>query len=150
MRAAESRRKQPAEWMSVDRFASPDNAVLRRFNSVFYTTGGNGGDALIQDWSGDNNYAFPPYCLIGDTLAKLRTCRARGVVVVPFNTAYPWWPMVTRRRSNPHVVDTWRLYKRTGLISKAGFQVKLGAMPDFLAVLIDYGDDRPRLPPRRR
>ena len=142
--------QQPAKWMSVDRFASPDNAVLRRFNSVFYTTGGNGGDALIQDWSGDNNYAFPPYCLIGDTLAKLRTCRARGVVVVPFNTAYPWWPMVTRRRSNPHVVDTWRLYKRTDLISKAGCQIKLGAMPDFLAVLIDYGDDRPRLPPRRR
>ena len=125
-------------WFEVDRFASTANHKLRRFNSILYATDGNGGDALVCSWGGRNNYAFPPYCLIGSVLAKLRADRACGVVVAPLDTRRPWWPLVTRRHSNPHVVATTTLWKKDGLIASGDTPVKEGGMPSFLAVLVDF------------
>jgi hypothetical protein len=54
---------------SVDRFASPHNAKLARFDAFFWCPGVGGVNAFTQDWGGAGvSYCFPPPHLVPRTL----------------------------------------------------------------------------------
>ena len=85
---------------TIDRFATSRNAqpLLQpntgRFCSSFYEDEAECVDSLGADWSGDNNWCFPPYKLIGLTIYHLRRCRAVGTLVVPYWAHGPFWPLL--------------------------------------------------------
>ena len=45
---------------TIDQYASAANARLPRFHTAFPDAKGLGAGAMAHDWSGENNYAFPP------------------------------------------------------------------------------------------
>ena len=49
-------------------------------------------DALQQNWSNERNYAFPPFCLIMRSLAKLREQGGELVLVIPVWPMQVWYP----------------------------------------------------------
>lgn len=65
-----------AKWgpHTIDRFASYYNAQLPRFNSKFASPGCSGVDALVQDWTGENNWVCPPVGLIVGAVQVLTAC----------------------------------------------------------------------------
>ena len=56
----------------IDLFANRLNAQLPAFFSWKLNPQGLASDAFQQAWNTGRNYAFPPFCLIMKTLAKLR------------------------------------------------------------------------------
>ena len=69
--------------LTVDRFESPTNNKLPRFNARWNAATAEAVDAFTQDWNGDNNYLAPPLRLIPRVLRHLRKCRAHGVLLAP-------------------------------------------------------------------
>ena len=63
---------------SVDRFASPANAHIDRFNSRFWALGSEAVDALTCDWSNDNNWQFPPVYLIPRVIRYAQSAGAKS------------------------------------------------------------------------
>jgi hypothetical protein len=49
-------------------------------------------DVLQQDWSYEKSYAFPPFCLIMWSLAKLRAQGAELILVTPLGPTQAWYP----------------------------------------------------------
>ena len=50
-------------------------------------------DALLQDWKESLLYAFPPFCLIGRCLEKIRRSGSIKVVLIaPMWMSQPWYP----------------------------------------------------------
>jgi hypothetical protein len=80
--------------MTVDRFASSENAKLRRWNSRFHEPGTEAVDALRQDWKGEVNYACPPLALLSQVIELVRVQEADVTLVVPVWPAQPWWPIL--------------------------------------------------------
>ena len=65
---------------SLDRFASPYNTQLARFNSRSWSPGAEAIDAFTLDWSQENNWLCPPFvCLITKVISDLRACSAQGI-----------------------------------------------------------------------
>ena len=82
-----------AKWgpHTIDRFASYYNAHLPRFNSKFASPGCSGVDALVQDWSRENNWVCPPVGLVVDAVRVLTACSGRGTLIIPeWPSAYSW------------------------------------------------------------
>ena len=48
-------------------------------------------DAFLLDWKGLKGYAFPPFCLIGRCLVKVRKEGATIVLVAPVWPSQPWY-----------------------------------------------------------
>ena len=52
-------------WVfSIDRFANHYNTKLERFNSKFHVPETKGMDAVLQEWSEENNLFVPPVKVI--------------------------------------------------------------------------------------
>ena len=47
---------------------------------------------IQQDWSHEKSYAFPPFCLIMRSLAKLRAQGAELILVTPLWPMQAWYP----------------------------------------------------------
>ena len=77
---------------AIDRFANHVNAKLPRFNSIFWNPGSECIDTFVMNWSGENNYACPPICLILRVL--LHTHKASGTLIVPLWHSAPFWPII--------------------------------------------------------
>lgn len=79
--------------MTVDRFATPLNTLLPRFNSRTLTLcpGTEAVDAHAQPWAGEHNFRNPPLALVAPTLRKIRDERASAVVIVPVWPVQDWW-----------------------------------------------------------
>jgi hypothetical protein len=81
---------------SVDRFASPHNAKLPRFNAFFWCPGVEAVNAFSQNWGGNGvSFCFPPPDLVARTLQHSRACRARIALVVLGWRSAPWWPLLS-------------------------------------------------------
>ena len=90
--------------LSVDLFATAENAIVPRFFAQFPEPLAEGVDALAQpDWGRSScpgcgqihrecAFAFPPRALLPAFVAKARADGLRGVVVVPFTPSDPAWP----------------------------------------------------------
>ncbi len=79
---------------TFDRFADCSNTHCPLFNSRFYSPGCMAVDAFCQDWSGYNNWVVPPVCLAGRCIVHFKTCRAKGMLVVPKWTSQIFYPML--------------------------------------------------------
>jgi len=80
---------------TVDRFADSRNTKVEAFNSRFYCPKTQGVNAFSLNWKNEFNWLCPPTSLIIKTIKHLRTCKARGVLLVPeWQSAY-FWPILT-------------------------------------------------------
>lgn len=84
--------------MTLDAFAEPHNAQLRRFACRYPLPGAVRRSGLWADFRQERVYAFPPPSLIPVLLHRLLDLRAQALVVVPVRRDAVWWPLWTKYR----------------------------------------------------
>lgn len=77
---------------TIDLFASYLTAQCPKYYSWMPDPGSSGVDAFTHKWE-DGFYAFPPFCLVGRVLRKVREDNVTGIVVAPKWTAQTWYPL---------------------------------------------------------
>lgn len=77
----------------IDLFASRLNAKCSKYVSWKRDPSAFNVDAFTVNWSRYFFYAFPPFSLILKCLRKIINDRATGIMVVPFWTSQPWYPL---------------------------------------------------------
>ena len=74
--------------------ASNINKKCKKFYSRFLCPGTSGVNAINYCWGQDNNWVVPPINLIGKSISRMETSKAKGVLVVPrWESAY-YWPLI--------------------------------------------------------
>ena len=76
----------------MDLFASQLNTQLRQYVSWRPDPNTMATDALQIPWNELKGYAFPPFCLIGRCLKRVREDKASLVLVAPIWRSQPWYP----------------------------------------------------------
>lgn len=76
---------------SIDLFADRMNAQTRQFYSWKPDPEALGTDAFCHKWAPNTMYAFPPFCLIGRCLAKVRQDQAELILITPVWKGQPWY-----------------------------------------------------------
>ena len=84
-------------------FASRLNKQMTRYVSFRPDPEAEAVDAFSLSWSDLDRYAFPPFIVIGRTLAKVQREKSKGVIVVPNWPAQTWWPLLLRLMTQPPV-----------------------------------------------
>ena len=79
---------------TIDRFASPRNTQVERFNSRFWTPGSEAVDAFTCNWGEDNNWWCPPVYLVPRVIRHAQNTNANGTLVVPQWPSSPFWPLL--------------------------------------------------------
>lgn len=79
---------------TIDAFAEPSNALMRRFASRYPVPGSVGVGGLELDFTKERAFCFPPPRLVGKLLSVLQEQRAAAMVVVPHNPGAYWWPLL--------------------------------------------------------
>jgi len=64
----------------IDKFANPLTSQLVRFNSRFYTQGSEAIDVFTCDWSGENNWWFPPVYLVPRLFKHAQSTKVFGTL----------------------------------------------------------------------
>ena len=85
----------------IDLFANRLNAQLPAFFSWKPDPQGLASDAFQQAWNTWRNYAFPPFCLIMKTLAKLREEGGNLILITPVLANTTLVPSATRHVNSP-------------------------------------------------
>lgn len=80
----------------VDRFSSPENSQLDRFNSRFWTPGSEAVDAFTCDWAEDNNWSVPPVHLIPRVIRHAQGTKAQGTLIAPEWPSSLFWLLLSR------------------------------------------------------
>ena len=80
----------------IDLFAAPNNKACDKYVSLHYYPDAYATNAFTLDWSDLSVLIFPPFCLIGRVLRKLREETPRGILVVPRWSTQPWFPALTQ------------------------------------------------------
>ncbi|PIK39743.1 hypothetical protein BSL78_23418 [Apostichopus japonicus] len=75
----------------IDLFATYTNSKLqtfcsRRFHPQAYHT-----DAMSLPWDHLEAYVFPPLCMVGQVLRKIRNSKGRFILIAPFWPRRPWF-----------------------------------------------------------
>ena len=78
----------------IDMFASRTSHQLPKYVSWRPDPMSFATDALQQDWTYRFLYAFPPFCLVGQTLRKVERHHARMIIVAPLWVSQPWYPLL--------------------------------------------------------
>jgi len=86
--------------LTIDLFADRLNTQIPKYASWKPDPGAVQVDAFLMDWSAENGYAFPPFCLIGRCLGKIRKEQATVVLVTPVWQAQVWYPQVLEMLSD--------------------------------------------------
>lgn len=77
----------------VDLFATPKNHRLPLFCSTFPDQRAWATDVMMQNWSGLDVYAFPPFGMVREVLKKLQSHQsARMTLIAPFWPRKEWFP----------------------------------------------------------
>lgn len=79
----------------IDLFASRTNKKCETFVSWRRDPESFAIDAFTLPWSNLNFYAFPPFSMLLKVLQKILDDKAEGIVVAPFWTTQPWYPLFT-------------------------------------------------------
>ena len=90
------------EWQiahAVDAFPTMTNALLSRFFSYLPCPRTAGVDFFRESLEGEDAWLHPPRALIGQTIQRLRICRARGTILVPDTPVAMWYPFVVEGAS---------------------------------------------------
>ena len=80
---------------TVDRFSSYRTRQIPRFCSRWLNPCVEYLDAFTASWSAENNWLFPPLCIMPRILKHLQFGDADGTLVAPMWTKAPWWPLLT-------------------------------------------------------
>lgn len=97
----------------VDRFATAENRLLDRFNSLVLSPGCEAVNAWAQHWGGEFNYVNPPFSKLDLILPKLRRDRAAALVIASKWPAFPWWrQLLSASRAAVYLPRTARLFTR--------------------------------------
>ena len=89
----------------IDLFATSDNHRCSIYFSPFRDPLSAGMDALLQSWDGLLAYAFPPWSILPEVLAKLRVSnRALLTLVAPYWPQPPWFVDLLQLSVAPPVV----------------------------------------------
>ena len=78
----------------LDLFASCLNAQVPCYVSWFPDSNAVANDAFSLSWENKKFYAFPPFSLIGATLAKIRKEQSTGIMIVPWWETQFWFPLM--------------------------------------------------------
>ena len=78
----------------VDLFATALNNRLPVYMSPVPDERAFAVDALSQDWTGLNGYAFPPFNLVGVVLAKVKKHLCSITLIAPLWPRQPWFPLL--------------------------------------------------------
>ena len=78
----------------IDLFASRLNCQLPDYISWRPDPEAVTTDAFMINWENMQGYAFPPFCVIGRCLAKIRIEKATIILIAPIWQAQPWYPMI--------------------------------------------------------
>ena len=97
---------------TVDLYATDSNSKCFRWFTPAQ-------DALAQQWPQTLLYAFPPIPLIWPTLQRTQGQHHTLILVVPYWTSRPWFPLLQRMALAP----PWRLPPRRDLLSQLQGQV---------------------------
>ena len=90
---------------TVDLFASRLSAKLPTYFSWRTDPGAKAVDALTQSWNNIRGYAFPPFCLIGRCLAKIRSEKVPWVLLItPLWKSQTWFPLLPEMSVEPPIV----------------------------------------------
>lgn len=81
---------------TLDVFACRATAQLPRYCSLRADPGALARDGFSVEWSNEVVWLNPPWELLPQTLYKLRTEGAKGVIVAPFWPSQSWWPDLLR------------------------------------------------------
>lgn len=111
---------------TVDRFASFYNFKCPRFNSRHFDPKAEACDAFTQVWSGENNFAFPPFDAIARTVEQARRDGARLTLVYPVWAAAPWHIPVSK-----DCVDSFPLPSAATALSLGPRSAKSTPIPDW-------------------
>jgi hypothetical protein len=91
----------------IDLFADRLNAQLPQFFSWRPDPMALATDALLQNWSVGRLYAFPPFCLIMRSLAKLREEGGELLIVTPVWPTQAWYPSLLDMSVSPPILFPW-------------------------------------------
>ena len=78
----------------IDLFASRLSHQLQNYMSWKPDPGSRATDALSQTWTHWYGYAFPPFCLIGRVLSKVRKDGGKLILVTPVWQAQYWYSLL--------------------------------------------------------
>ena len=82
-------------------FATRLNHQLPEFISWRPDPFAQGTDALLMDWKTLKGYAFPPFCLIGKCIQKIRVEECTIILVVPWWHSQAWFPALMENLVEP-------------------------------------------------
>lgn len=88
----------------VDLFATRLNTQLEKYISWKPDPSAIASDALKVPWKHLGGYAFPPFCLVGRCLSKVRSERAVIVLIAPVWPGQPWYPMLLESAIEPPIL----------------------------------------------
>ena len=128
---------------TIDRFASPHNAKLKRFNARFHCKGACGVDAFCQDWSNENNYFCPPVSLIIRVVKHIFANKITGSLVVPHWPKASFWPLICPDGTHvdSRVIDQ-RLIRVAFTPPALGSDSVFQAQPSFSCLFLRFDFDR--------
>ena len=94
------------QWpVMVDLFATSDNHRCSIYFSPFRDPLSAGTDALLQSWDGLLAYAFPPWSILPQVMAKLRVSNGTLLILVaPYWPQRPWFMDLLQLSVAPSVV----------------------------------------------
>ncbi|CAB4014734.1 Hypothetical predicted protein [Paramuricea clavata] len=92
---------------AVDRFASFNTRQIPRFCSRWLSPCTEAVDAFTVNWSGENNWIFPPPYLIPKVISHMCANKEEGTLIVPLWSSAYWWPLLTidGRRPMPWITE---------------------------------------------
>ena len=99
--------------VTIDLFASS----LSRRCSVYFAPVSDpmaaGTDAMLQSWDSLQVYAFPPFAMISQVLAKVRTSQNLELeLIAPFWPQHPWFPELLELLILPPLPSRWALLRQ--------------------------------------
>lgn len=92
---------------SLDPFAANHNTKCNKFYSRYMCPDSAGVNGLLFDWNEEICWVCPPPSLSLQALTHFRSCRARGVLIVPDWGSLPLTPVLRLKEFNDFLVDTW-------------------------------------------
>ena len=124
---------------TLDAFSNSYNNKCPRFYSLFHSPGCLGVDALTYDWKGENVLLVPPVNAIGQALAHLRICKAKGVLVAPKWPSSYFWPLL-RNEFSPFISEI-NVFKGKNVLCHGHNKNSILGSPDFEGEVISVALD---------
>lgn len=81
---------------NIDLFASRTNAKCETYVSWKQDPDSLTVDAFTINWRSHRFYAFPPFSLILKCIRKIMSDKATGILVFPYWTGQPWFPLLKK------------------------------------------------------